>query len=104
MSASSVVVVSGVTVVVLGVVGLGVVIGILLGGWVVVATRIGILELKFFFPEGSLITGAMSRSFWIAELGSQVSWLPWSGFCTGCKYQGGNGGRRVMSEALGLQV
>ena len=47
----------------LGVVGLGVVIGILFGGWVVVATRIGILELKLFFPEGSLITGAMSRSF-----------------------------------------
>ena len=56
-------VVAGVEVVVLGVVSLGVVIGILFGGWVVVATRIGILELKLFFPEGSLITGAMSRSF-----------------------------------------
>ena len=54
---------SGVGVVVLGVVGLGVVIGILLGGWVVVATRMGILELKLFPEPPSLLTGTISRSF-----------------------------------------
>ena len=51
-------VISGVFVEVLGVVGRGVMMGILLGGLVVVATRMGILELVFLLGRG-----AMSRSF-----------------------------------------
>ena len=55
-------VLSVVVVVELIVVGLGVVMGILLGVEVVVATKIGILELKFF-PLPSFPLGAISFCF-----------------------------------------
>ena len=79
--------------------GLGVVMGILLGVEVVVATRMGILEL---YPLLSPAPAPTERSEWRPGPGAafwvQNSELEWTEGC--CRYQGGSGLKTAISENI----
>ena len=95
-------VLSVVVVVELLVVGRGVVMGILLGVEVVVATKIGILELKLF-PLPSFPLVEISFCFCLDEFGSHKSCFASEFDCAGgLRYHGGNG--LLVVSVLGLQV
>ena len=100
-SLSVVTVVVGVVVACVVVVGLGVVMGILLGVVVVVATRIGILEL-YPFLSPTLAPAPTERSEWRPGPGAafwvQNSELEWTEGC--CRYQGGSGLKTAISENI----